>query len=159
MNPNPVDMNPNSNSIILNPKDESGGTSLNANVMNSNSGSTILNQGAQSRQKLEVKMRQRDLDVKWLDGTVRSLGQGIDSFFIEEEGGKLIITMEGGILDTYEIVLKLHQICGGVDLCSFSCSDSSFTNCLTYIDLGDMEELKAIMSFSTGRKYRKNRKN
>jgi hypothetical protein len=50
MNPNPVDMNPNSNSIILNPKDESGGTSLNANVMNSNSGSTILNQGAQPRQ-------------------------------------------------------------------------------------------------------------
>jgi hypothetical protein len=50
MNPNPVDMNPNSNSIILNPKDESGGTSLNANVMNSNSGSTILNQGAQHRQ-------------------------------------------------------------------------------------------------------------
>jgi hypothetical protein len=83
---------------------------------------------------------------------------GIDSFFIEEEkGGKLIITMEGGTLDTYEIVLKLHQTCGGVDGCSFSKSGSTdcFTLCLSFIDLADMEEVKAIMSAATG----KNRKN
>jgi hypothetical protein len=68
--------------------------------------------------------------------------------------------MEGGTLDTYEIVLKLHQICGGVDGCSFSISGRKecFTLCLSYIDLADMEKVKGIMSAATG-KYRKNRKN
>ena len=45
-------------------------------------------------------------------------------FLIQEKGGKPIITMEGGTLDTYEIVLKLQKICGGVDGCSFSIGGS-----------------------------------
>ncbi|XP_059460904.1 uncharacterized protein LOC132190040 isoform X2 [Corylus avellana] len=145
-------MNPNSNSTILNPKNVPGATNLNATVMYSN-----IDRGAQGRQKLELRMRQNNLNVKWLAGIVCSLGQGIDAFVVEKKKGKPILTMEGGTLDTYEIVVKLHHTCGGVDLCSFSISGSEecFTMNLTYIDIDDMEEVKNLMASATGKK-RKN---
>ncbi|XP_062165298.1 uncharacterized protein LOC133871869 [Alnus glutinosa] len=143
MNPNPIDMKPNSNSTILNPKDEPGATKLNDNA------SATLNRGVQPRQKLVVRLRQKGLEVKWLAGIVCSLGRGIDTFFIEMKDGKPILTMEGDAMDTKEIVLKLHQTCGGVDGCSYSCGREEFTLCLSFIELADVQELESLMSVMT----------
>jgi hypothetical protein len=74
---------------------------------------------------------------------------GIDTFFIEMKDGKPILTMEGDAMDTKEIVLKLHQACGGVDGCSYSCGREEFTLCLSFIKLADVQELESLMSVMT----------